>query len=698
MNQGRTYEQITLDIHPSTVYTTTTSDGKIVAWVRKYPNANAEEVATIATRHFNCRTCTTRAHRLVTYGGPNGPLMFAYEVMPTQCPTINSLHQIAMQTCQGEQYTIELVKPDTFPKSAFSGPGSQSTSQWHHWTVSPSHVTHPELVQRMTDLWSKTQHSVIERLSKFLCDGARDTMQIIDRIIHSGRLVRPEYWAATSSWVRGFQQKFSVNFDHMTSAMRDELCVYAMSTGNAVGEVHYNFQTSANLLDFMVMTSEHAIATEMDKRSDPRTNQVSQLARAKEAKGVVAKWGVGLIWDGKIYKDDLDLRIVTRHGTCYFGNKELISNIGHVVAKLDFDAGISGTEAEPAENVSFNEGIVGETIQIWIDAYSHRTRGDVPCTIIITQQGLPDKVIDVVWPKDRRSHDYLHVATHVFTPITEPVVAMSETQARAVAAQDKEWNDLFGVPTSTVATLDNLVTHGIPLQILPEYKIPEPATFNTPESAMSEFAKLMVSARQPNNKTKTMAPNGKQFLSHRMKAQLPTTLDELWRRVSDKSISNMEVHLQDFVPGYITQITVASAKALKTGTNTALASCHYEDKFQQPLKPVKTGNARVDESWVPSSYDRTTQVRAIAKVDGKYFFIFKGAQLSPDNIAFPKSAGFYPQDLSNDGHKHRSKWAFLNTSIKPHEPANEGVLAIGAFLTSDIATVVVDGRELDLKI
>ena len=695
MNQIESFTQIARNPRPSTVYTTTTPDGKIIAWVRKYPNANAQEVENIATRHFNCRTCTTRSHRLVTYGGPNGSLMFADEVMPTQCPTINSLHQIAMQTCQGDQYTIELVKPDTFPKSAFSGPGSQSTSQWHHWTIKPSHVTHSELVQRMTDLWSKTQHSVIDRLSKFLCDGARDTMIIIDRIIQSGQLARPEYWTTVCAWVLGIQQKFPVNFDHMTSVMRDELCVYAMAMGHAVGEVHYNFQTSANLLDFMVMTSEHAIATEMDKRSDPRTNQVSQLARAKASKGVVAKFGVGLIWDGK-YTDDMDLSVVTPYGRVYFGTKELFVN-GAYVAKLDFDANYMTNEKEPVENISFTEAMVGKPIQIYIDRFTKRTNGDVPCSIVITQQGLPDEVIDVVWPKDRRSHDYLHVATHVFTSITEPVVAMSETQARAVAAQDKEWNELFGVPTSTVATLDNLVTHGIPLQILPECNTPEPTTLNTPESAMSEFAKLMVSSRQQ-SKTKSMAPNGKQFLSQRMKVQPPTSLEELLRRVSDKSISNIEVHLQDFVPGYITQITVASAKSLKTGTNTALASCHYEDKFQHPLKPIKTGNARVDESWVPSSYDRTTQVTAIAKIDRKYFFVFKGAQLSPDDVGFPKSAGFYPQDLSNDGHKHRSKWAFLNTSVKPQMPADGSVPAIGAFLTSDTATVVVDGQKLVLRV
>ena len=688
MNQ--TFDQIASNPNPSTVYTTNGPDGKIIAWMRMYPSANAEEIASSTTLDFKCRECSARANRLVRAGGPHGALMFAGERFPTAYASINALRDVAERTCQGNEYSIELVTPTTFKKPAHTGPGSQATSQWNHWSVYPAQVTSPELVQRMTQLWSKTQHSVIERLAKFLCDGARDTMVIIDRIIQSGQLVRPDYWTATCAWVLRFQQKFPENFNQMSSAMRDELCVYAMATGHAVGEVHYNFQTSANLLDFMVMTSEHAIATEMDKRSDPRTNQVSQLARAKASKGVVAKWGIGLIWDGK-YTDDMDLSVETPYGRVFFGTKELFVN-GAFVAKLDFDANYMTNEKEPVENISFTEAMVDKPIQIYIDRFTKRTNGDVPCSIVITQQGMQDQVIEVTWPQSRECRDRLYVTTHVFTPITEPVVEMSETQARAVAAQDKEWNELFGVPTSTVATLDNLVSHSIPVLMMPEYKAPEPAT---PESALSEFAKLMVSARQH---PKTTAPNSKQFLSQRMKVQPPTSLEELWRRVSDKSSTHLEVHLQDFVPGYITQITVASAKALQTGTNTALASCHYEDKFQHPLKPTKTGNARIDESWVPTSYDRTTQVTAIAKIDGKYFFVFKGAQLSPDDVAFPKSAGFYPQDLSNDGHKHRSKWAFLNTSIKPQMPANGGVPAIGAFLTSETATVVVDGQKLVLRV
>ena len=687
---SRSYSNISHDGTQSTVYTTTTSDGRIIAWVRKHGNPTCKQVILI------CRTCTSRATSLMRYAGPKGPLLFQDEPMPTQSPEINSIYANAEEACQGE-YTIELVQPTTFPPRKYTGCGPRKNEEFNHITIEPSHITDPTMDQRMIQLWPKVQHSVRERLSKFLCEGARQTMILINSIIGSGRLVRPGYWAPTCEWILDIQRKFPENFDEMSSERRDELCVYSMAIGHASCDVHYNFQTSANFIDFMVMTSEQAIANEMDKRSDPRTNQVSQLARAKEAKGVVAKWGIGLIWDGRLYRDDLDLRCVTSYGTVYFMHKELIRN-GKVVAKQDFDAGISGTEAQPAENISFSEDLVGMPIDIFIDNYSRRTIGDVPCQIIITQQGLPDRVIDVVWPRDRREHHYLHVATHVFTPIIEPVVTMSETQARAAAAQDKEWNELFGTPTSTIATLENLNEYGFKVVQVPEdtAHVSQSSTMAS-TTAMSEFASLVANGRQTSN-TGTQPKPAKQFLSARLKNQPPTTVEELVLRLaSTGEIIRPEIHLQDFVPGYMTNITVASDKALKSG-KTSLSMCHYEDKFQQPLKPVKTGNARLNETWVKKNYSGNVRVIAIVKVEGKYFFVLDGAQLSPDDVAFPKSAGFYPQDLSNDGHKHRSKWAFLNSSIRPQMPASDAVPAIGTFLTSDFATVIVNGQKLVLRV
>jgi hypothetical protein len=222
---------------------------------------------------------------------------------------------------------------------------------------------------------------------------------------------------------------------------------------------------------------------------------------------------------------------------------------------------------------------------------------------------------------------------------------------------------------------------------------------------MSEFASLVANGRQTSN-TGTQPKPAKQFLSTRLKNQPPTTVEELFQRLANNKgeITRPEIHLQDFPPGYMANITVASDKALKSGKSgksgktSKISMCHYENKFQHPIKPEKTGNARLNETWVKKNYSGNVRVIAIVKVEGKYFFVLDGAQLSPDDVAFPKSAGFYPQDLSNDGHKHRSKWAFLNSSIRPQMPASDAVPAIGTFLTSDFATVIVNGQKLVLRV
>jgi hypothetical protein len=132
----------------------------------------------------------------------------------------------------------------------------------------------------MENLWPNVKSSVTSRLGKFLNPGARSTMLIIKTIVTSGSLKRPEYWGPTVDWVITIQNKFPENFDEMSPRRKVELAVFAMAIGHASSNVHFNFSTSESLLDFMVMASEDAIATEMDKRSDPRVNQISQVARA----------------------------------------------------------------------------------------------------------------------------------------------------------------------------------------------------------------------------------------------------------------------------------------------------------------------------------------------------------------------------------------------------------------------------------
>jgi hypothetical protein len=702
----------------------------------------------------SCNACVHNVGRVGNLSGPDGPLLLAgvdKQTMPTAF--LAQLRQVAEETCSSGQgaHSMELIAAGTLPPCQQTGPkGQTGLSEFSHLTVKPVEVTSPELAARLAPLWSKVESSVLERLVKFLSAGARASVLAIKReILDRDLLARPEYWRPTIDWILGIQGRFSKTEEEELSALeREELAIFAMATGHAEGSVHYNFQTSANVLDFIVMPSIEAVATEMDKRSDPATNQVSQLARAMAAKGVEAKWNVGLTWDGKKYRDDLDLRAKiydtasgARIGLVYYGNKTAVRWGGKVLAKLDFDAGISGQEAEPAENISFFEDIVGMRVVIEVDNYNRRTHGDVPCTVSICQQGMAPIELNVVWPKDRQRGDYLFVAEHVFTSIEDAPVAMSSSQARAAAAQDAEWQQLFGTPTSVVATLQDLQSANtedfVALATAPreedaedeedgesdeEHEVHEDGAVQS-VAAQDAFAGLVASAKQKSsggaggvggaaadqNKKKKKNGKNKTFLSDRLEAQPPTTFAELLDRINSEPDRQhkLEIHLPDHSPGYVTLVTVKSEGALKNGATTLLSPCHYQDKNVQPLKPEKRGNARLDASWV-TSHGLRQSVSAVAHVGGKYFMALRDGKLPTESTAWPHTAGFYPQDLSAAGHKHRSKWAFMNASVKPSLPqksqnAQKGggrtATAVGTFLTSfETATVFYNGQKLVLRV
>ncbi len=707
------YEKIVRNPARSRVFETITPSGKKVAWMRVHSHLDNEgaraesNVRKVAHSNGQCNTCTSRAVQYACYSGRNGALFFEREALPVACSQINDLRKLAIETCSREHTTIMLVCEGTFAPPKYSNPRGKNTGEFFHWTIVPDSVTDASLVERMTLLWSKINSSVIERLSKFLSPNARMTMEIIRKVLKSGTLQRPEYWTSTCDWILEIQKKFSTNFENMSSDQKEELCVFAMATGSCSSDVHFNFQTSANFIDFMFMESEKDVADAMDSRSNPRTNQVSQLARAKANHGVTTKYGVGLIWDGNMYKDDLDIHVITPWGKVWFAQKVLPNGN----AKLDFDAGISGKETEPAENVSFiGDTIVGSKVGVYIDMYNRRSICDVHCTIVITQLGRDDLVIPVVWAKDRSKGNLLHVCDHTFTAVEVKDPEMSEKQARAAVAQSNEFDEMFGRPTSVVATTDDLKDAGCDLLTWNLPKIDFKAAYEDslfPHeaclSAIREFDSLAIAA----SKSREQAINksgkgGKSFLNQRMANRLPTTLKELSEYMS-KSNGNhdLSIHGQDHVPGYVVRVNTKSDNALKNGKNSILASCHFEEKFKHPIKPFKQGNARIDRTWAMHRGDWRITVTGITVLDGNTFFVLDGAVL-PNNDDFPLSAGFYPQDLSVDAHKHRSKWAFLNIALKPQMPTAEQMAVsapvIGTFVTGDTATVYLDSKKLVLTV
>jgi len=595
---------------------------------------------------------------------------------------MRSLRTCAEKTAEGP-YTLKLVTPATFPPSEYTKSGGKGTGPYYHMTVVPDKVTSSSLVDRMAGLWPLI-NTVELRLSKFLSDVARDSMCIIKGLLPE--LKRPDYWTECCDWIVAIQKRFpSKSLDDMSTTEREEMRVWALATGKASNRVHYTFCTAANFIDFMTMDTREAIVNDMDKRSDPRTNQVSSLARARAAKGVECVYGIGLVWDGVLHPDDLDLSVHIEDGKIDYSNLKVLKD-GNIMGTLDFDAGVEGTEAEPVENVTLAPATAGQLVSVYINNFTRRTVGDVHCSVIITQLGNSDIIIPVVWPKNRGKGDFLHVVDHVFTAIDPSVneVKMSDREARAMRAQAKEFGEMFGLPKATVATVED-VADLTGVQILCRMSGTR-VSCDESKTAADPLAELEALTRAASGRR----DNRKKYLSDRVTA--PRTVSELVARVAD--FNSISVHLADHVPGYATVVKVATDRALRNGVES-VAMCNYSDKFRHPLHPTAVSDsavctARLDASWMADGRSSDASVNAIARIDGMYFFVLNGACLSSDEDAFPRGAGFYTASLTDDAHKHRSKWAFLNTSVSLSVPT-DGVPAIGTFVTRSTIIVYLDG-------
>ena len=262
---------------------------------------------------------------------------------------------------------------------------------------------------------------------------------------------------------------------------------------------------------------------------------------------------------------------------------------------------------------------------------------------------------------------------------------MTPKAAAAAKAQNKDFDDLIGTPTSTIATLANIV--GGEVTVVNRKSTATHHNTNT-QSVTDSFNEMVMNA----------APSPKKKTSLAASCSVnPRTVSELFTLINKGGEHDLTIHLPDHSPGYITNVSTCTDKALKSGKTTTSISCHYEDKFKLPVKPVKPGTARLDTSWAYPGMDGKAIVSGMVFINGKYFLALNGASLSR-NSSFPSGGGFYPTDLSATGHVHRSRWTYYHSNLRPSTPFVDTHIAIGTFLTGETATVFLDGKKIVLTV
>ena len=681
----RDYSTIIHDPKESRVFKTETPNGDVF-WVMKHPATFKKDVQTIAFPHGDCNTCTSRAARYTTFSGPgNEPLFFSNEDGQMTNPTMIALREQAVKTCsQDIKPEPTLVHDGFFAPTEFTDPrGAQKEIRFYHWTIIPSDVTSTEVMSRTQPLWSMLKSGGCDcRLAEFMTEDSRRDMQMINGLLPETE--SPLHYKNTVDWVLGIQAKFmATDFNSLSEVDKVHVRIFAMMTGNAEGRVHFDFSTSSALKGFMESPSPEDVIRKMNTQSDPNNHMQGALARAldKNACARSSARTASLCWNGTKNPDDLDIHVRTDTGKHIYWD-----NTHDGDYSLDFDAGINKKDADPVENISCGIGL----IRIQVDCYTRRTLGDIPFTVIIRENGEIVKEIPGIYPKDRSSKYPMDICTHDFVdrPVAPP--QMSGKAASAAAAQDKDFQEKIGVPTSTVATMAALGEHGISVIQCKKVIAGGAAAAHDPEAVASVFETMMRAAK-PSPK-----PLAKPRLN-RSCAMTPSTVKDL-SVIMASGQHDLAVHLPDHSPGYWTLVTAKTA--FKNGKCELPSVCHYQNKFAPPGKTLLKGTARLDSTWVNTRPDGKVTVCGIAPFGDKMFFFLDGAHL-PDVPEYPMGGGFYPQDLGIEQHVHRGRWTFFHTQLKPTMPSGEvdqSPPAIGTFLVGDTVTVFLDGRKLVLKV
>ena len=658
-----------------------------IAWCFEHADAPDRNIYNDVYLHSNCRSCSDNIRRCHTFSGPQGPLLF-HGVNLSGSAILYNARKAAEKQCKTPHTGIILVTNNTFPK--FSNTNTWFGNTFHHFSVKPSDVTSPEMITRMEPLMSKYLCMMTTRMQKVLSSNARQSLDLIFKEMKKGTMKRPEHWTSTQKWIQNIHEKYPKDWEDMTIFEQSELLMFALATGEATNDVHFNYQKMESLIDVMFANTPEAAIKILDDRTNPTTYMVSAVAQKRATLNVKGDNYVGLQWYDY---HDLDLYIEVMSGPyrgkiCYFGEKEIKAGILPGLV-LDFDAGRTPSADGTAysECTTVHEAFTNYDIKITVSLFSRRKYGTtIPFQVIVAQHG-EEKIYENSFSSRDGDRTKIDICTVVFTKRPEEDLTISEARRKALVAQSAEFQRLFGDLKSTVATASELKNTYPHVEIRQKPYVPPPSGLST---GMSLLQGLMRPQPKPKPEPQAAMPGTtKTFLSDRMAQQIPTSMEGFMEWCKTHQMK-LEVPIEACSPAYVTKLTGHDLSVFKSGKPEEFSLCAYVEKNQNPTyAATQGGTARCDGSWfLPNSltYHGTMQwatVKSIVKKGDTFFLILEGMKMSQDNFTFPKTVGTYPTSLSTSAHEHRSAFALLNVGMPEipdeSEIPDKSELAIGVF-------------------
>ncbi len=606
---------------------------------------NKQDLRQSIRDEFNCNECVHRMGKLCGFEGPNGPIYLQYESDSKNTTKgsrdwdhLLSLKRLYARIVASHQHgpeSVFLIGKNSFPREKL---GDREGIPFYHYTIKPTSFTKKSIFNKMEPILDHYMPIYNTRFEKLFDSAAIEkTKAIISDIIPT--LERPDHWSSLTSWLNILYQKLETPYSELSEREKLHFAVFAFSQGRSDGGVHFDFQQSSNILDFVEMDVKD-IGKEMDKRSNPNTYMVTQLSKRMNREKITSSWTVSLVWDG-VHTDDLDLHVKPEgYPEIYYGHKS--QRVNGTMCRLDFDANVSRGEKEPCENIS----LCPCDFTVYVNNYSIRSKGDVPFTVIIHQENKEDMIIEKVWT--RTGPRKMFITKWRFTHIVSEPVEISKGAIGRSTAFSELWKEC---------------TDDCPRSVVP--------CIDTPIISSSMF----------------------DYYLRKKPDKIPETVQDISSLI--KQGGKVYIDPRNFSPGYVTEIITKTQM-----TKYKYTSCHYQDNFSLPVKvtsDTKLGKARLTSEWFSSGVlSRSVRVLSLDPIEGenkRWFMTLEGARL-PENTA----GGFYAQDLNTEYFNLRDRWTFCHSTIKPTIDCPEGSSPmIGSFLVGNTSIFSYQGINLEIS-
>ena len=704
----RTYEEFVNDTTPSPTF-------KINGLKYYVKNGNSpEKVRAMMKNHDNCEICSSRARKFCTLlgrqdGNPGIPAIFLRNIRGPKdggCPDdcLFNIRKEVVEMNRPKNFKnprIFIVREDSFPP-VIDGEDPKTGLPYEHITIFPDEFTEKETADKFEPLIRKYIGTVGPRLESLLEPAGICTVQNI--MARVSELQRPDHWSSVLKWIKYLHNllekpRYNIGYKKLHEITKFHFKIAAITSGRIESDVHKDFQQAEGIVT--VITNSVSIdeaLRKMDAISNPETYMRSQFNQAIRKNNVTSKNGFGLAWDGKL-TDDLDIHIlpITPNGPeIYYGVKgRKIFNFfgpgydpGDVSYILDFDANAKAdnTETHPCENVSIDI-IRGReaVVDVYVNLYARRTRGDLPFTVFHRQDGCETVEINKVWPRDRSTGNKMLIGRFTIYRKDLIPVEMSEKASRRAKALNPKWEKSMGNPKSIVPNLDDFDKSLV--VTWDKWTGLSPCAPEFTPDVNNAFMNMTVST---NNEKKK-----KKYACEYENSKPPTTFNGLLEKL-EKGKHRITINHRDFMPGYIAK-PITNEVVVK---GNGYVNCHYKNKFANPVDPLEVmrsgelGNARFNENWFNSRIYSEAEIVSFVKVNGVWFAVVKGTRL-PNGNDFPLSGGFRATHLKADFHDLRDRWEFCDVNVKPE--VQEGTPMIGSFLTTTTIKLTFDNKPLTLK-